>query len=160
MNVGKALTKKNAIDDPHNPPPIPQAAIKGNFFLASPVGKTSFANVQNVRNRIVLDKYENGYSMTRIHEIFSTRIRSEIKRMIKITNSDDAQIKSSFDNNLPLSRSSIFLKKSIGNVNRSIPFTRYSFEIIVGPNVETTRESETFSPTMAPQKMNASKIVV
>jgi hypothetical protein len=71
MNVGKALTRKNAIEDPQMPPPIPQAAIKGNFFLASPVGKASFAKVQNVRNRIVLDKYENGYNTTIIHLVFA-----------------------------------------------------------------------------------------
>jgi hypothetical protein len=54
------LIRKNAIDDPQIPPPIPHAAMIGNFFFASPVGKTSLAKVQKVRNRIVFERYEKG----------------------------------------------------------------------------------------------------
>jgi hypothetical protein len=75
-------------------------------------------------------------------------------------NSDDAQIKSSLESSLPLFTPSILLKKSTGKENRSTPLTRYNFEIMVEPNAETTSDSETFSPTIAPQKIQASKIVV
>jgi hypothetical protein len=158
--VGNAFTRKKAIEEPQIPPPIPHAANNGNFFLASPVGKTSFANVQNVRNRIVFDKYEIGYSITRIHEKFPLLNRSKIKIKIKIIMIDDAQIKRSLESSRPRLTSSIFLKNNSGSVNSNKPLTRYNFEIIDGPKVVTTRDKETFSPTIAPQKIRANIIVV
>jgi hypothetical protein len=74
--------------------------------------------------------------------------------------SDDAQIKSSFESNLPRLTSSILLKNSSGRLNNNKPLTRYNFEIIDEPKAVTTRDSETFSPTIAPQKISANIIVV
>jgi hypothetical protein len=75
-------------------------------------------------------------------------------------NNIEEQIISNFESSLPRSTLSILLKNNIGKLNSNKPLTKYNFEIIEEPKDETTSDSETFSPTMAPQKINDRRNVV
>src|SRR5690554_1287149 len=64
ITVSAFTTSKTilALTAPVIPPMNPHADITGNAFFASFVGNISLARVQNVKNNMVFDKYDTGYS--------------------------------------------------------------------------------------------------